>query len=57
MMTVAKANKGKEMLSVLVQKQLNQALRELADRDRRSLSNLVTFVLANHVEQQKGKKR
>ena len=54
---MAKRDEEKAALSFLVPKSLKEALQELADTDRRNLTNYLQVVLEKHVEQNKKGKR
>ena len=54
---MAKRDEEKAALSFLVPKSLKEALQELADNDRRNLTNYLQVVLEKHVEQNKKGKR
>ena len=54
---MAKRDEEKAALSFLVAKSLKEALQELADNDRRNLTNYLQLVLEKHVEQNKKGKR
>jgi hypothetical protein len=54
---MVKRDAEKAALSFLVPKSLKQALQELADADRRNLTNYLQVVLEKHVEQNKKGKR
>jgi predicted DNA-binding protein len=52
-----KRGEEKVALSFLVPKSLKETLQELADADRRNLTNYLQVVLEKHVEQNKKGKR
>jgi predicted DNA-binding protein len=54
---MVKRGEEKMALSFLVPKSLKEALQELADADRRNLTNYLKVVLEKHVEQNKKSKR
>jgi hypothetical protein len=49
------ANEEKVALSVWVEKHIKLALQELADADRRNVSNYLTGVLSEHIDGQRRK--
>jgi len=54
---MVRRDEEKAALSFLVPKSLKEALQELADADRRNLTNYLQVVLERHVEQNKKSKR